>query len=103
LGTDLTNATNSSLCFGATHTLQTGLNPADYSFSWKRNGTVLAGETGNSLVITQPGTYVVTYSNNAFPCQTISDEIVVQYQPQFTTPNPKNIYRCDSGLKFLHV
>jgi gliding motility-associated-like protein len=97
LGADLTNATNSSLCFGATHTLQTGLNPADYSFSWKRNGTVLAGETGNSLVITQPGTYIVTYSNNAFPCQTISDEIVVQYQPQFITPDPKNIYRCNSG------
>jgi gliding motility-associated-like protein len=97
LGPDLTNATNYSLCFGVSHTLTTGLNPADYSFTWKRNGAILNGQTGASLVINQAGTYVVTYSNNAFPCQTITDEIIVQYQPQFVTPNPKNIYRCNSG------
>jgi len=36
LGLDLLVANNTAICFGQPHTLTTGLNPADYTFVWKK-------------------------------------------------------------------
>ena len=98
LGADLTVANNTAICFGASHTLTTGLDPAVYSFVWKKNGQVISGQTGADLVVTSAGTYSVTYNNIALPCEVaITDTVVVEFYPQFVTPNPVNIYRCNTG------
>lgn len=97
LGLNLTTATNTALCFGTSHTLTSNLNPADYTFSWTRNGSPLAGETGADLVITQPGVYGITYQKTISGCQPITDYVTVEYLPEITTPNPKNLYRCNTG------
>lgn len=97
LGQDLTVANNTAICYGATHTIQTGLNPSNFTFQWKRNNTVLANETGPSLQITQPGTYTVTYTNILSPCLPTTNDIVIQYFPQINPQNPINLYRCDTG------
>ncbi|MEK8180901.1 choice-of-anchor L domain-containing protein [Flavobacterium buctense] len=97
LGLDLTSSANTALCFGTTHTLDTGLNAADYTFVWERNGVLLAGETLPSLVVNQTGTYTVTYTNNNNFCQPISDTINVEYLPEIISPNPRALYRCDTG------
>ncbi|WP_333877304.1 choice-of-anchor L domain-containing protein [Flavobacterium sp.] len=97
LGPDLTIADNTAFCYGETHTLTTGLSASDYTFIWKRNGNVLAGETGSSLVINQAGTYTVTFTSINGSCQPISDTVIVEYHPQITSPNPINLYRCNSG------
>ncbi len=97
LGQDLTIANNTALCYGSTKTLTTGLSTADYTFVWKKNGDVLPSETNSSLVINQPGTYTVTYTNLSNFCQPITDNIVVEYYPEIVTANPTTIYRCDSG------
>lgn len=97
LGLDLTAAANTALCYGSTHTLNTGLNAAEYTFSWDRNGTIIPGETGPTLVINQAGTYSVTYTNNANFCQPITDTITVEYLPQISSPNPINLTKCDTG------
>ncbi|NNT72114.1 T9SS type B sorting domain-containing protein [Flavobacterium sp. IMCC34852] len=97
LGLDLTTNGNNALCFGTTHTLDTGLNATEYTFSWERNGTTIAGETGPSLVINQAGTYSVTYTSIANFCEPITDTIIVEYYPQISSPNPYNLSKCDTG------
>ncbi len=94
LGLDLLVANNTAICFGQTHTLTTGLNPADYTFVWKKDNVVIPNETGATLTVTQPGTYSVTYSQLVNFCQPITDTITVEYYPEINCPNPTNIYRC---------
>ncbi|MBF6641116.1 T9SS type B sorting domain-containing protein [Flavobacterium sp. J49] len=97
LGLDLTTSSNTALCFGSNHTLDTGLNAAEYTFSWKRNGTTINGETGPTLIINQAGTYSVTYTSIDNSCQPITDSIIVEYLPQINSPNPNNLSKCDTG------
>jgi len=97
LGQNLTLADNTALCFGTNHTLTTGLNPAEYTFVWKRGESILTGQTGPDLTINEPGTYTVTYQNILGTCDPISDSVVVEYTPEVISPNPNNLYRCDSG------
>lgn len=97
LGQDLTVANNNAICFGSTYTLTTGLSASNYTFIWKRNGVTLAGQTGPSLSINQPGNYSVSYNNISNLCQPITDLIAIDYYPQIISPNPKDIYACDNG------
>ena len=97
LGQNLTSANNSALCFGTTHTLATGLNPASYTFVWSQGEGVIAGQTGPNLTVTQSGTYSVTYHNIFSTCAPITDTIVVEYNPEIIAPNPITLYRCDTG------
>lgn len=98
LGTDLTIANSTAICFGGSHTLITGLDPATYSFSWTKNGQPIAGQTGPDLIVTAPGTYAVTYNNLIFPCEEpITDAVLVEFYPEFSTPNPVNLYKCNTG------
>jgi hypothetical protein len=60
LGENLTTVTNTALCYGITHTLETGLDSANYEFSWSHGEDVLENETDSSLTINQSGTYSVT-------------------------------------------
>ena len=97
LGSDLLISNNTAICAGQTHLIDSGLNPAVFSFVWKRNGVVLSGQNGPSLNVNQEGTYELTFTNIASPCQTKTNDIVIEYYPVFTTPNPTNIYKCDLG------
>ena len=97
LGPDLTISNNAAICNNQSTTLNSGLSPANYTFSWKKNGVLLTGQNQPTLLVNQAGTYELTYANILFPCQTVTDAIVVEYMPQFTTPNPKTIYRCNLG------
>jgi gliding motility-associated-like protein len=97
LGLDLTTATNTAVCYGETQVLSTDLDPADYTFVWTKNGTTISGANGPSLNVTQPGTYGVTYTNIVDLCQPVTDNIIIQFNPQITTPNPKDLYKCNVG------
>ncbi|MCF6128116.1 T9SS type B sorting domain-containing protein [Flavobacterium sp. AS60] len=97
LGLDLTIAGGNALCYGTSHTLDTGLSTSNHTFVWKRNGAVLPGEVGPTLTVNQAGTYEVTYTNIFSTCLPVTDSVVVEYYPQITSPNPNNLYKCDSG------
>ena len=97
LGPDLTIAANTAPCSGSTQVLSSGLNPALYSFIWKKNGVVLTGETNSNLNITTPGTYELAYTNLTFTCEAITDTILVEYLPNLVTPNPINLFKCNTG------
>ena len=97
LGENLTIANDTAICYGQTTTLNSGLSPANYTFTWKKDGVVLSGQNQPTLLVNQAGNYEVIYANILFPCQMVTDAIVVEYLPQFTTTNPKTIYRCNTG------
>jgi gliding motility-associated-like protein len=97
LGLDLTVANTTALCNGSTYVLTTGLPATNYAFVWTKNGTTISGATGPSINVTQPGVYGVTYVNTVDTCQPITDSITIQYLPDLITPNPRNIYKCDTG------
>lgn len=97
LGADLTVATATAICIGQTTTLTTGLSAATYTFQWKKNGVVLPGENNPTLIVTQPGTYEVTYTNIILTCQIVSDAINVEFYPSFTSNDPKDLYKCNTA------
>lgn len=94
LGPDLTIAANTAVCFGQPQVINSGLNPATYSFSWKRNTNTIPGQTGPTLTVTQPGTYELTYQYLVGTCTPVSDSILVEYYPEITAQNPINLYKC---------
>lgn len=98
LGADLTIANNTAVCFGTSEIIESNLNPSNYSFVWKKDGVTLAGETGPNLTVLQPGTYTLEYTNISFSCETISDSIVVEYSPEYLTPEPIDLFKCDTSL-----
>ena len=90
LGPDL------SLCSGNTQYLNTNLNQTDYTFIWKRNGTVISGEISPSLIISQDGSYDVLYTNNVTNCQT-TDNIMVEISQAPIINNPPALQVCDDN------
>lgn len=98
LGSDLTVASNTAICYNTPHTIQSNLSASEYSFVWKKNGVVLSGETNPSLTVSQPGNYSLTYNSLAFPCETpLSDSVVIEFYPETNVPQPANLYRCETG------
>jgi gliding motility-associated-like protein len=100
LGADLTVANNTAICFGGNHTITTGLSAANYTFVWTQNGNPIAGQTGPTLNVTQPGTYGVTYTKILNPCQPITNSVLIEFYPQISTPNPVDLYKCNTGSAF---
>src|SRR5690606_16720262 len=93
LGDDLTIAGSTALCPGGSVTLDTQL--ASGTFTWYKDGVVIPGETGSSLVVTEPGNYTVDIVLSS-SCQT-SDSIVIEYYPSATIDNVNNLYLCNPG------
>jgi len=97
LGDDLTTSNGNAICFGDTHTIVSNLNPAEFTFQWKKDGEIIPNQNGANLTVNEPGVYSLTYTNIAFPCQVVSDEVIVQYQNGLNAGTPINLYRCDTG------
>lgn len=97
LGQDLTIAANTAICPGTTHVINSGLNPAEYSFIWKRNGVTITGQTGPDLNVTQPGNYSLTYQFLVGTCLPITDTVTIQFYPELVTQNPIDLYKCIGG------
>lgn len=96
LGPDLTVANNTAVCNNGTQTITSGLNPVIYSFAWTFNGSTIGGDTPD-LIVTQPGIYGLTYIIESTGCVVTTDFITIEYYNAITTPDPVNLYQCDSG------
>jgi gliding motility-associated-like protein len=97
LGNDLTVASNTAICVGQSTVINSQLSPATYTFQWKKDGQTLVGETAATLTVSQPGNYELVYTNFILNCDPISDSILVEFYPEFITPNPKDLHKCDTG------
>lgn len=63
------------LCVPANATLDAEISGNGITYSWEKDNSVIDGENGQTLFISQPGTYNVTAE--ATGCSDVSDEIVV--------------------------
>lgn len=59
------------LCGGDSIVLSTSEAPPDYTYQWTRNDEWLSGATGQSLTVTEPGSYSVFYFTNSGPCNSL--------------------------------
>ncbi|HEY6144458.1 MAG TPA: choice-of-anchor L domain-containing protein [Flavobacterium sp.] len=96
LGPDLTIANKTAICSNGLRRLVSGLNPAVYSFAWTLNGNPIGGNTAN-LTVTQAGVYGLTYTLIATNCPVTTDFITIEYYDPITTPDPVNLFKCNSG------
>ena len=84
-----------SICSGETTTINSGFtNTTDYTYEWRRNNTVVTGETNPTISITQAGTYDVFITNNTTSC-VITDQIVVS---ELNIINPPDLTACNNGV-----
>ncbi|MGL2967567.1 choice-of-anchor L domain-containing protein [Flavobacterium sp. XGLA_31] len=95
LGTDFLQATNNALCFGESYTIQSGLNPALYNFTWTFNGNPIPNETGPNLTITEPGDYGISAQYINTTCAA-SDTITIEYYSQLVTGTPNDLIACSN-------
>lgn len=101
LGSDLTVANGTALCtnngINQNYTITSGLDPTLFNFAWTLNGNPIGGNTPN-LTINQPGTYTLTYTIISTGCVVATNDIVIEYNAGLSTPDPVNLYKCNSGL-----
>ena len=76
-----------AICEGEKITLQSGLT-GNYTYTWTLDGTVIPGETSNSLTLDKAGTYTATATLSG--C-IIKDEVVIR---NLVVKPPKNITAC---------
>ncbi len=96
LGSDLTTANNTAVCNNEDQIIRSGLNPSIYSFKWTFNGSPIGGNTPD-ITVNQPGVYGLTYTIISTGCEVTTDYITVEYNNALTTPDPVNLYKCNSG------
>lgn len=65
-------------------TIDTGLDPALYTFQWELDGVVLVGETGPSIIALQGGVYTVAYTELSSACSNSVSATVTVSSPPFT-------------------
>ncbi len=97
LGEDLLVSTNNAICNGQTTTLHTDLDPSVFEIEWSLNDNVIDGETGQDLVVSQPGNYTVSANIIGYNCLR-EDSVVVEFYPSIedATGNPADLTVCDA-------
>ena len=95
LGNDFLQSTGNALCNGSSYTIETGLDPTQYTFSWTFNGNPIANETGANLDITEQGVYGIAAQYNNTTCAA-TDTITIEYYPIVTIGTPNNLIACNN-------
>ena len=98
LGADLTVENGTALCAGQSATLDTGLNPDEYEFTWYNGDDVIEGETGPSMSVTETGEYTVSAQYLASTCAG-SDTVFVEFLDPVkdVTGDPIDLEACDDS------
>jgi hypothetical protein len=81
------------LCNGQSYTINSGLNPAQYTFTWTYNTNPIPNETGPSLTVTQPGTYGISAQYINTTCAA-TDTLTIEYYDPIVTGTPNNLTLC---------
>ena len=65
--------------------IDTGLSILQYSFEWSLNNVIILGAIDSSFLVTQPGDYSVTVTNNITNCQRVGNTVVMESAPPVVT------------------
>ena len=95
LGNDFLQSTGNALCSGSSYTIESGLDPATYTFSWTFNGNPVPNETGANLTITEQGIYGIAAQYTNTTCAA-TDTITIEYYPAVTIGTPNNLIACNN-------
>ena len=93
LGSDLLTETNNAVCYGETQVLNSGLNPADFTFIWSLNGVVIPNQTNPSISVNTPGTYSLSALYNNTTCSVV-DSVLIEYYPEVISGQASNLVKC---------
>ncbi|MFC6097732.1 choice-of-anchor L domain-containing protein, partial [Flavobacterium qiangtangense] len=97
LGVDLTVAGGNAVCGGESYTIESGLDPDDYDFTWTdENGAVIPGQTGPNLEVTETGTYTISAAFTGSTCS-VTAEIRIEFYDEIEviTGEPDDLVACD--------
>ncbi len=64
--------------------IDTGLDPALFTFVWELDGVIIVGENGPSIIALQGGEYTVTYTELSSNCENSVSVTVIVSSPPFT-------------------
>jgi gliding motility-associated-like protein len=90
---DLGLDVNLDNCFGQTVNINSGLTVGSNIFTWKKDGVIIAGQSGASLSVTVGGTYSLQVTTIG-GCIVAQDDILIGYRAPFPTNNPLDINQC---------
>lgn len=98
LGGDLLLSQGTALCDDETITLDTGLEAANFTFVWQKDGEVIPTATGPSLTVTEPGVYNVVASFPNIACS-YEGEVTIEFFPDIeeVTGDPSDLTYCDAS------
>ncbi|MFP9112987.1 choice-of-anchor L domain-containing protein [Flavobacterium sp. RHBU_3] len=100
MGQNMVAATNTALCQGGSYTINTQLNPADFTFNWTLGGSTVG--TGASYTATQAGTYTLTITNPTTSCVT-SEQVTLEFEAPLSPGTPTDLYSCPgSGGQYTY-
>ena len=102
LGNDHTIVNGNPGCQGTAITLDANISVAGATFEWFKNGTIIAGETNATLLVSTDGTYGFK-AILVGGCES-TDEVVIEFTtpPVITTP-PEYMLLCDSDGNGMEV
>ncbi|RWW91642.1 choice-of-anchor L domain-containing protein [Flavobacterium cerinum] len=96
LGLDLTFENGGALCANITHTIESGADPNEYTFTWYKDGELIPGEIAPNLEVSETGTYKVI-ANFGGTCTT-EDSVKIEFYPDIekATGDPLQLTVCDA-------
>ena len=91
--TEIDLGEDATICDGNEISITTGLDNTDFTHSWTLDSTLIPGETTNTLVVTQAGTYDVVAIKNGTACQ-IPGSITIS---DLSIATPSDLSLCENG------
>lgn len=86
LGPDITIINGTAPCEGDVVTLDAGFSATNIQYFWAVDGNIIPGENGQTLDVTQPGTYEVgiQIGSTGAACFGVSNQVVIEFYPEPT-------------------
>ncbi|WP_051224638.1 choice-of-anchor L domain-containing protein [Flavobacterium tegetincola] len=101
-GTEFTG--DEAFCEGAPQMIQAGTGPvAGVTYSWFKDGVLIAGATSYNLEVTEAGTYTVIFSYGN-GCQQ-SDDVIIEFKPTDfpLMEDADDLYVCNSATPTFNL
>ena len=100
LGPDITIIGGNAPCEGDVVTLDAGFSAPNIQYFWAQNGTIIPGENGQTLDVTENGTYEVgiQIGSTGAACFGVSNQVVIEFypEPEFAPSTPINLCQGDT-------
>jgi len=96
LGDDFLQSAGNAPCEGDCVTIDSELDPANYSINWFLNGSIIPGETGPTLLVCEPGDYSIEAQFNTTTCFA-TDLVKVEFFTDLPPGTPADLVICNAS------